>query len=373
MKFLHLGDLHIGKSLNQKSLLEVQEDMLNQALALCQKENIKHVIIAGDVYDKQLPSLDAVKLLNNFLTKAIEENHLNIYMIAGNHDSLVRLNFLNEIVVHDNLHIASTPQKTLHKVTINEDGKVYNIYMLPYFTPNVYNQFVEDRITSYQEMIDDIIKNNPINKNEKNILVTHHLVTNEFTTRSDSEQPLSVGGLDNISADSLKDYDYVALGHLHCPQHISYPNIRYSGSLLKYSDSEVKQPKYFTIVELDDELKITKVPFKPLREVKNIEGTIDELLEDYQNIDEDYVYVTLTDKDIIPNAMQRIRVKYPNAISLRYKDTIDIKTDDFAASSDFKEKNIKDQFTEFYEKITQSELSDYEMEILESMIGEEEK
>ena len=176
MKFIHLGDLHIGKSLNQKSLIEVQDDMLEQVLKVCKDENIKHIIIAGDIYDKQLPPLEAVNLLNRFLTKALVTEGLNIYMISGNHDSLARINFLSDVVKPSNLYIGSKPKVKIDKVTINEDGTNFNIYMLPYFSPSTYNQLVDESVKTFQEMMDNLMKNNPLNKDEKNILVTHHFL-----------------------------------------------------------------------------------------------------------------------------------------------------------------------------------------------------
>ena len=371
MKFLHIADLHIGKCLNQKSLLEDQKIILDQIVKYMEDYNVDVLMLAGDIYDKQIPSKEAVNLFNDFLCDLILKHHYKVYMISGNHDSVERLNFASSILKNEGLYIETYANVPISKYEFyDEFGKV-NLYMLPYSSPLYTRVKFDSTCNNYSEMIKYYVENSNIDFSKRNILLTHHtFLHNNMASFSDSEVRFNIGGTEGIDAAYFKDFDYVALGHLHNPQYVNRHHIRYSGSILKYSDSEVNINKVALMVELKEKgnIEITELPLTPLHDLKKIKGTIDELLVNPDVLDEDYVYVTLTNDTIIPYAMKRIRVKYPNALSLTYERLSKQLIDKTIDTTDFKEKSIKDQFNEFYKFINNKELSDNQISILDKIL-----
>ena len=322
MKFLHVGDLHIGKQLNQKSLITDQKHMLNEIIEMMEDNDINTLLIAGDIYDKQIPSKEAVKLFNDFLVNAILDHKYKIYIISGNHDSIERLNFASSILKSEGLYIETYGDKFITKYEIKDKFGKVNLFMLPFTTPDYAKLKFDFEGKTYADMIRYYLENTDINYEERNILLTHHtLLHYNEALFSDSELRFNIGGTEGIDASYFENFDYVALGHLHNPQYLCKEHIRYSGSPLKYSESEIKYEKSSVMVELKEKGNITikTIPFKPIRDVINIKGSITELLADPEKIIDDYCYVTLTDREIIPYAMKRIKVKYPNAVSLVYE------------------------------------------------------
>lgn len=371
MKFLHIADLHIGKCLNQKSLLEDQKIILDQIVKYMEDYNVDVLMLAGDIYDKQIPSKEAVNLFNDFLCDLILKHHYKVYIISGNHDSAERLNFASSILKNEGLYIETYANVPISKYEFyDEFGKV-NLYMLPYSSPLYTRVKFDSTCNNYSEMIKYYVENSNIDFSKRNILLTHHtFLHNNMASFSDSEVRFNIGGTEGIDAAYFKDFDYVALGHLHNPQYVNRHHIRYSGSILKYSDSEVNINKVALMVELKEKgnIEITELPLTPLHDLKKIKGTIDELLVNPDVLDEDYVYVTLTNDTIIPYAMKRIRVKYPNALSLTYERLSKQLIDKTIDTTDFKEKSIKDQFNEFYKFINNKELSDNQISILDKIL-----
>ena len=371
MKFLHIADLHIGKCLNQKSLLEDQKIILDQIVKYMEDYNVDVLMLAGDIYDKQIPSKEAVNLFNDFLCDLILKHHYQVYIISGNHDSAERLNFASSILKNEGLYIETYANVPISKYEFyDEFGKV-NLYMLPYSSPLYTRVKFDSTCNNYSEMIKYYVENSNIDFSKRNILLTHHtFLHNNMASFSDSEVRFNIGGTEGIDAAYFKDFDYVALGHLHNPQYVNRPHIRYSGSILKYSDSEANINKVALMVELKEKgnIEITELPLTPLHDLKKIKGTIDELLVNPDVLDEDYVYVTLTNDTIIPYAMKRIRVKYPNALSLTYERLSKQLIDKTIDTTDFKEKSIKDQFNEFYKFINNKELSDNQISILDKIL-----
>ena len=371
MKFLHIADLHIGKCLNQKSLLEDQKIILDQIVKYMEDYNVDVLMLAGDIYDKQIPSKEAVNLFNDFLCDLILKHHYKVYIISGNHDSVDRLNFASSILKNEGLYIETYANVPISKYEFyDEFGKV-NLYMLPYSSPLYTRVKFDSTCNNYSEMIKYYVENSNIDFSKRNILLTHHtFLHNNMASFSDSEVRFNIGGTEGIDAAYFKDFDYVALGHLHNPQYVNRHHIRYSGSILKYSDSEVNINKVALMVELKEKgnIEITELPLTPLHDLKKIKGTIDELLVNPDVLDEDYVYVTLTNDTIIPYAMKRIRVKYPNALSLTYERLSKQLIDKTIDTTDFKEKSIKDQFNEFYKFINNKELSDNQISILDKIL-----
>lgn len=371
MKFLHIADLHIGKCLNQKSLLEDQKIILDQIVKYMEDYNVEVLMLAGDIYDKQIPSKEAVNLFNDFLCDLILKHHYKVYIISGNHDSAERLNFASSILKNEGLYIETYANVPISKYEFyDEFGKV-NLYMLPYSSPLYTRVKFDSTCNNYSEMIKYYVENSNIDFSKRNILLTHHtFLHNNMASFSDSEVRFNIGGTEGIDAAYFKDFDYVALGHLHNPQYVNRHHIRYSGSILKYSDSEANINKVALMVELKEKgnIEITELPLTPLHDLKKIKGTIDELLVNPDVLDEDYVYVTLTNDTIIPYAMKRIRVKYPNALSLTYERLSKQLIDKTIDTTDFKEKSIKDQFNEFYKFINNKELSDNQISILDKIL-----
>ena len=371
MKFLHIADLHIGKCLNQKSLLEDQKIILDQIVKYMEDYNVDVLMLAGDIYDKQIPSKEAVNLFNDFLCDLILKHHYKVYIISGNHDSAERLNFASSILKNEGLYIETYANVPISKYEFHDEFGKVNLYMLPYSSPLYTRVKFDSTCNNYSEMIKYYVENSNIDFSKRNILLTHHtFLHNNMASFSDSEVRFNIGGTEGIDAAYFKDFDYVALGHLHNPQYVNRPHIRYSGSILKYSDSEVNINKVALTVELKEKgnIEITELPLTPLHDLKKIKGTIDELLVNPDVLDEDYVYVTLTNDTIIPYAMKRIRVKYPNALSLTYERLSKQLIDKTIDTTDFKEKSIKDQFNEFYKFINNKELSDNQISILDKIL-----
>lgn len=371
MKFLHIADLHIGKCLNQKSLLEEQKIILDQIVKYMEDYNVEVLMLAGDIYDKQIPSKEAVNLFNDFLCDLILKHHYKVYIISGNHDSAERLNFASSILKNEGLYIETYANVPISKYEFHDEFGKVNLYMLPYSSPLYTRVKFDSTCNNYSEMIKYYVENSNIDFSKRNILLTHHtFLHNNMASFSDSEVRFNIGGTEGIDAAYFKDFDYVALGHLHNPQYVNRHHIRYSGSILKYSDSEVNINKVALMVELKEKgnIEITELPLTPLHDLKKIKGTIDELLVNPDVLDEDYVYVTLTNDTIIPYAMKRIRVKYPNALSLTYERLSKQLIDKTIDTTDFKEKSIKDQFNEFYKFINNKELSDNQISILDKIL-----
>ncbi len=371
MKFLHIADLHIGKCLNQKSLLEDQKIILDQIVKYMEDYNVEVLMLAGDIYDKQIPSKEAVNLFNDFLCDLILKHHYKVYIISGNHDSVERLNFGSSILKNEGLYIETYANAPISKYEFHDEFGKVNLYMLPYSSPLYTRVKFDSTCNNYSEMIKYYVENSNIDFSKRNILLTHHTFLHDnMASFSDSEVRFNIGGTEGIDAAYFKDFDYVALGHLHNPQYVNRPHIRYSGSILKYSDSEAGVNKVVLMVELKEKgnIEITELPLIPLHDLKKIKGTIDELLVNPDVLDEDYVYVTLTNDTIIPYAMKRIRVKYPNALSLTYERLSKQLIDNTIDTTDFKEKSIKDQFNEFYKFINNKELSDNQISILDKIL-----
>lgn len=372
MKFLHIADLHIGKTLNQKSLLEDQKIILDQIIKQMEDNNIEVLLLAGDIYDKQIPSKEAVSLFNDFLCDAILNHHYKIYIISGNHDSVERLNFASSILKSEGLFIETYATSPIAKYELFDEAGKINLYMLPYSTPLYTRTKFETTCKTYSEMIKYYCESSNINFKERNVLMTHHTLLHENEAAfSDSEIRFNIGGLEGIDASYFNDFSYVALGHLHVPQYLGKEHIRYSGSILKYSESEIEVEKSSVMVEIDKsgQAHITLLPLKPLRDLKVLKGTIDELLVNPSETIEDFVYVVLTDPVTIPYAMKRIRVKYPNAVSLTYDNILkQIEKKVIVKSIEFDYKNYEEQFNEFYNNVTESSLNEKQIEIMNNII-----
>lgn len=323
MKFIHLSDLHLGKRVNEFSMIEDQAYILKKILGVIKEENPDAVLIAGDVYDKPVPSVEAVGLFDDFL-KQLSRQKVQVFVISGNHDSPERLAFASELIEASGIHIAPVYDGKVHPVSLEDAYGTVNVYMLPFIKPaHVRAVFAEETIESYTEAVRVAISHMDRGKEQeeqRNILLTHQFVTG--AVRSESEE-ISVGGSDNVDASVFAAFDYVALGHIHGPQSVGRESIRYCGTPLKYSFSEAKHQKSVTVLELREKgnLEIRKVDLVPLRDLRELRGTYEELTsrKNYEGTAlEDYVHITLTDEEDVLDAVGKLRVIYPNLMKLDY-------------------------------------------------------
>jgi DNA repair protein SbcD/Mre11 len=321
MKFLHLADLHLGKRVNGFSMLEDQAHILRQILAILDGEQPDGVLIAGDVYDKSVPSVEAVELLDGFLTE-LRARGVPVLLISGNHDSPERLAFGGRVMDSCGIHISPVYDGALAPVTLQDAFGPVHVWLLPFVKPaHVRRWFPDADIESYTDAVAEAVAHMDIDTAARNVLVTHQFVTGG--TRSGSEE-LSVGGTDNVDSGVFAPFDYVALGHLHGAQHIGRETIRYAGSPLKYSFSEARQHKSVTVVTLGEkgDVQVRTVALTPLRELREIRGSYDELTArsfyEHTTYRSDYLHLILTDEQDVFDAMSRLRTIYPYLMTLDY-------------------------------------------------------
>lgn len=319
MKLIHLSDLHLGKRLNEFSLLADQKYILSQILSIAKEIFADGVIISGDVYDKSVPSLEAVELFDSFLVELSKAN-LKTFVISGNHDSPERLAFGEKLIQKSGIFISPSFSGKIEPITLTDDYGKINFYLLPFIKPAHVKRFFSEDFSSYTTALKKVIDGMEIDQRERNLLITHQFVTG--AVRSESEE-ITVGGTDNVDAEVFTPFDYVALGHIHKPQNVS-EKIRYCGTPLKYSFSELNHQKSVTVIEFKEKgnLIISTIPLKPLRDLAEIKGTYLELTKKdfYENstFKNDYLSVILTDENDVIDAMAKLRVIYPYIMKLSY-------------------------------------------------------
>lgn len=321
MKLIHLSDLHLGKRVNEFSMLEDQTYILTQILRIIGEEQPDGVLIAGDVYDKSVPSAEAVALLDGFLVN-LSRQGVRVFLISGNHDSPERLAFGGRLMERSGIYLAPVYGGKVEPIRLTDQYGPVDLYLLPFLKPvHIRRFFPEAEITSYTDALRTAIDAMEVDSGIRNVLVTHQFVTD--AARCDSED-LSVGGADNVDSSVFDGFDYVALGHIHGPQQAGRETVRYCGTPLKYSFSEAGHKKSVTVVELAEkgDVRIRTVPLIPLRDMVELRGTYEELTyrgnyagTTYQ---EDYVHITLTDEEDVPDAMSKLRTIYHNLMKLDY-------------------------------------------------------
>lgn len=397
MKIIHTGDWHIGKIVNEFSMIEDQKFILEKLIELLEEERPDALIIAGDLYDRSIPPVEAVELLDNVFNKILLDLNIPILAIAGNHDSAERLSFGSKILNRNGLHIAGNFDKEVKKVTLEDRNTIVNFYLLPYSDPREIKHILQDEEISTHDLamkkIIDKIKET-LKKEEKNILIAHGYVsfmkelalesTKEDPHRlgeletSDSERPLSIGGTDLISGEYFNCFDYTALGHLHSPQKVGSDSIRYSGSLLKYSFSETKHKKGVTLVNIDEKGEVTVAlkELTPKRDMRIIKGPLNELInpEVYKNTNtEDYIYAVLTDEGELIDPISKLRAVYPNIMGLHKETSIEKIESKTSASLGHENKSKLELFKEFYNSMSGKELTDEKLGIVKEVIESVEK
>lgn len=371
MKLIHLSDLHLGKRVNEFSMLEDQAYILLKILSVIDDERPDAVLIAGDVYDKSVPSAEAVELFDDFLVR-LAERKLQVFVISGNHDSPERLAFGGRLMDASGVHLAPVYNGHVAPITLTDSFGPVNIFMLPFVKPgHIRRFFPEEKIESYTDALSVAVGDMKPNTGGRNVLIAHQFVTG--AERSDSEEA-SVGGLDNVDAAVFDGFDYVALGHIHGPQNIGSERIRYCGTPLKYSFSEASHQKSVTVAELGGKgaLSVRTVPLIPKRDMVELRGSYEELMRksfyEGTTYPEDYVHITLTDEEDVPEAMARLRVVYRNLMKLSYDNTRTRCLAQIDAAEDTERKTPLEVFAEFYEKQNGAALGGEQEALLKTLI-----
>ncbi len=379
MKLLHISDLHIGKRVNAFSMIEDQKYILRQILAIADSQQADGVMIAGDIYDKPVPSAEAVQLFDWFLTELAYRGK-QVYAVSGNHDSAERIAFGAQLMSGRGVYVSPVYQGETAMLTVHDAYGELCIYLLPFIKPAVVRHAMEDAPgmegkalpESYQDAVALAVERMEVDRSRRNILIAHQFVTG--AGRCDSED-VSVGGVDNVDADLFDAFDYVALGHIHSPQHMKRETVRYCGTPLKYSFSEAEQEKSVTVVELGEKgrIEITAVPLVPLHDLRRIRGTYLEVTarDFYRDMDtEDYVQITLTDEEDIPDGMEKLRIIYPNLMRLEYDNSRTRQNRLIERTEEIEQKSELELFAEFYELQNNQPMSDEQAAFVARLIEE---
>ena len=370
MKFIHLSDLHLGKRLNEFSLIEDQEYVLNEICGVIADEKPDLVIIAGDIYDKPVPSAEAVRLFDDFLTRVSAMTE-HVFAISGNHDSAERIAFGCHIMEKSGIHLSPVYSGNTVPAVLNDEYGEFCVYMLPFIKPMTVRRFFPDnRIESYTDAVNAAVDAMDMDFSKRNIIVTHQFVTG--AQKSDSEE-ISVGGSDNVDSSAFDGFDYVALGHIHGPQNVGSERIRYCGTPLKYSFSEAKQQKSVTVVEIREKgsLDVRTVPLVPMRDMRELRGTFEEICSAGcagSGNNEDYLRVILTDEEEIPEAMGKLRAVYPNIMMIEYDNRRTRSAHDSIAAAEAENKLPIELFEEFYSFSNGGEMSQSQRQLVQSFI-----
>ena len=378
MKFMHLSDLHLGKRVHEYSMIEDQEYILNQIVQIAADEKVDAVFIAGDIYDKTFPPVEAVTLLDQFLW-ALAEKEISVWIISGNHDSAERLSFGSRLMEKNEIHIAPVYNGELHTVTMEDEYGPIDISLLPFIKPaQVKRFFPEEEIHTYTDALQTALQGDAP-RNRRRILITHQFVTG--ASRCESEEPV-VGGLDNVDASVFNGFDYVALGHIHSPQNVGRETLRYCGTPLKYSFSEVHQEKSVTIVTMKEKgcISLKTLPLRPLRDLKEIKGTYNDLtlksFYEHTEYPESYLHITLTDEEDVPDAVSRLQVIYPHIMKLDYDNARTRNSPGTDTAGETENKTPMELFEEFYQRRNFQPMSEeqkkFASELMKKVMEEEE-
>lgn len=370
MKIMHLSDLHIGKKVNEYSMLQDQIYILKEILQIIDDEKVETVIIAGDVYDRSLPSNEALELFDEFLYQLSGRN-VNVFVISGNHDSPERISYGGRMMTENKIFLSPVYDGNVKPITLNDDYGEVNFYLLPFIRPaDIRRYFPDENIENYTDAVKVAIDNMNVDFNERNILVTHQFVTGAELSESED---IIVGGTDNVSGEVFDGFDYVALGHIHREQTVSKDNIRYCGTPLKYSFSEAKNIKSVTILDFNDKgnIEYSKIPLTPFRDMREIRGTYYELTlkSNYESTNtEDYLHITLTDEEDIPDAIGKLRSIYPNIMKLDYDNLRTRGSGTVDAIENIESKSPFELFADLFKQQNNQDMSEEQEEIMRNLI-----
>lgn len=396
VKFIHTADLHIGKRVCEHSMLEDQKYILAQILKIVDDEKPDALLIAGDVYDKSVPSAEAVKVLDDFLVD-LSRRGTKTFVLSGNHDSAERIAFGGRIMANRGIYMSPIYSGVFEPITFKDEFGEVDVWMLPFVRPADVRTYLgegetaeaeRENIKDYTSAIQVALGKMQRNPGRRNVLVSHQFVTGAQVDENGSEE--FVGGLDNVESYAFDGFDYVALGHIHRPQNVAknesgVGRVRYSGTPLKYSLSEAMHQKSVTVVELgragdaalgnSAELKIREVPLKPLRDVRKIEGEFATLVSaEYREAQvregkslDDYIYVVLTDENDVTDAAAKLRGYYRNLMALTYNNS----RTQSVAHLDFENVNQKSPseiFSDFFKDMNNREMDEEEREFVQGLI-----
>lgn len=371
MKLIHLSDLHLGKRVNEISMLEDQKYILKEIIRIIDSEKPDGVLIAGDIYDKSVPPAEAIELFDDFLVR-LAGRKLQVFAVSGNHDSPERIAFGSRLMDVSGIHLSPVYNGEAASFSLSDEYGTVTVYMLPFVKPaHVRRYFPEDEITSYTDALRCAVDQIPLDPAGRNVLVTHQFVTGAL--RAESEE-VSVGGSDNVDSTVFDRFDYVALGHLHIPQNIGSERIRYAGAPLKYSFSEANHEKSVTIVELEEKgmLRLRTVPLAPLHDLAEIKGTYAELtLKSFyadRPFRDDYLHITLTDEEDIPDAVGKLRIIYRNLMKLDYDNKRTRHQAEIDETEEAESKPPLELFAELYERQNGAPLSDEQTAFMTALI-----
>ena len=370
MKIMHLSDLHIGKKVNEYSMLQDQIYILKEILRIIDNEKLETVIIAGDVYDRSLPPNEALELFDEFLYQLSSRN-VNVFVISGNHDSPERISYGGRMMTENKIFLSPVYDGNVKPTTLNDDYGEVNFYLLPFIRPaDIRRYFPDENIENYTDAVKVAIDNMNVDFSERNILITHQFVTGAELSESED---IIVGGTDNVSGEVFDGFDYVALGHIHREQTVGKDDIRYCGTPLKYSFSEAKHIKSVTILDFKDKenIEYSKIPLTPLRDMREIRGTYDELTlkSNYEstNVD-DYLHITLTDEEDIPDAIGKLRSIYPNIMKLDYDNLRTRGSGIVDAIENIESKSPFELFADLFKQQNNQDMSEEQEEIMRNLI-----
>lgn len=373
---MHLADLHLGKRVNGFSMMEDQEYILNRILEIMEEEQPDGLLIAGDVYDKTIPPAEAVRLMDDFLT-AVAAKHVPVFLISGNHDSAERVAFGHQLMQGSGIWISPVYDGTIRHHTLEDRWGEVNIYLIPFLRPSVVRSFFPDvEIEDYTDALRTIIEDLQVDTSRRNVVLAHQFVTaaGALPETCDSEQ-LSVGGLDRVDGSVFSPFEYTALGHLHGPQRVGSETIRYAGSPLKYSFSELHQKKSVTVAELREKgvTEIRQIPLQPRREMIELRGTFEEILEEARKKgvpQTDYYHMILTDETDVVDALSRLREYYPNIMLLDYDNRRTRSQKEVEQLDRVEERTPGELFAALYEQQNGQEMDSDRKEYLDGLIRE---
>lgn len=370
MKIMHLSDLHIGKKVNEYSMLQDQIYILKEILRIIDNEKVETVIIAGDVYDRSLPPNEALELFDEFLYQLSGRN-VNVFVISGNHDSPERISYGGRMMTENKIFLSPVYDGNVKPITLNDDYGEVIFYLLPFVRPaDIRRYFPDENIENYTDAVKVAIDNMNVDFSERNILVTHQFVTGAELSESED---IIVGGTDNVSGEVFDGFDYVALGHIHREQTVGKDNIRYCGTPLKYSFSEAKNIKSVTILDFNDKgnIEYSKIPLTPFRDMREIRGTYYELTlkSSYESTNtEDYLHITLTDEEDIPDAIGKLRSIYPNIMKLDYDNLRTRGSGTVDAIENIESKSPFELFADLFKQQNNQDMSEEQEEIMRNLI-----
>ena len=377
MRFLHLGDLHLGRALGEFDLYEDQKYILDRIIELADEKRADAVLIAGDVYDRSIPSEAATNLLDYFLDR-LAAKKVKVFMISGNHDSDDRLNYGSTLFASNGVYISSRFTGALYRQTVADEFGEVNVWLLPFVKASqVRHFFPEDKIENYDDAVKTIIKHAGIDYSQRNIIAAHQFVAGRDAAPalggSESPGTRNVGLVEKIGYDCFDGFDYAALGHIHSPQRVGRDEVRYCGSPLKYSLSEANGDKSVPVVTLGPkgETEIELVPLKPMRDVRHLRGPIAKLLDKTAvTRPEDFIYATLTDEGIIDNAMGIFQQHYPNTVRIEYDNSHTRQIERVDITQIARDRTFEELIRDFYLKMYSCEISEEELQVMKEAAKE---